>query len=123
MFYLDKSNRDKRRVLSRQARICRDKRKLVCRDKTFASSNILLSRQNFCLVKHTLVATKDVLCRDKHVFVATKHLSRQKLYLWQLPPVLGGRVVTGEGIWKREQAEKGRFLCHSPISTSMVCIR
>ena len=46
--------RDKRCVLSRQTRVCRDKSKLyVCRDK------------------HTFVATKDYFCLDKKI-VATK---------------------------------------------------
>ena len=35
---------------------------IFCRDKTH-----LLSRQKFCLGKHTFVATKDLFCRDKHV--------------------------------------------------------
>ena len=30
-----------------------------------------------------------MFCRDKHVFlVSTKLLSRQKLYMWQLPPMI-----------------------------------
>ena len=50
-------------LLSRQRRLCRDKKN--CRDK------------------HTCVATKDVFCCDKHYC-----LSRPKLYLWQLPPMI-----------------------------------
>ena len=82
-----------------------------CRDKSFVATNTCLSRQNTSFVgtkvcmsrqnfrpdKHVFVATNIILsrqayfCRDKHVFVATKvclGLSRQKLYLWQLPPVI-----------------------------------
>ena len=39
--------------------------------------------------------TKDAFCGDKHVFVTTKLLSQQKLYLWQLRPM----IVMGEGAW------------------------
>ena len=41
-------------------------------------SKICLSRQKFCLDKHTFVATEDMFCHNKHVFVATKLLSQQK---------------------------------------------
>ena len=69
-------------VLSRLADFCRDERRV------FVATKICLSRQKFYRNKHTSVETKDVFCRDKHVFVATKRLSRQKLYLWQLPPMI-----------------------------------
>ena len=64
--------------LSRQNTLL-SQQKYACRDETnFVGTNMCLSRQNFCLDKHTFVATKDVFCRDKHVFVATKVcLSRQ----------------------------------------------
>ena len=39
--------------------------------------------------KFSFVATKlSFVETSKHVFVTTKHLSRQKLYLWQLPPMI-----------------------------------
>ena len=62
----------------------------VCRDKKyFVVTIIILSRHKFCRNTHTFVATtKDVFCRDKYVFVATELLSRQKWYLWQLPPMV-----------------------------------
>ena len=73
--------RDKRRVLSRQNYVCRDKylspQKYACHHKSFVATSILLSRQNICRYK-SFVATKDRFCLDKHVFVATKVLSRQK---------------------------------------------
>ena len=72
----------KTRLLSRQKYACRDK---------------YLSLQRFCRGKHTFVATKDVLCCDKRVFVATKMcLSRQKWYLWQLPPMILHNVAKGQ---------------------------
>ena len=83
--------------LSRQTRVCHNKSKLVttkvCREKHV----------------HTFVATKDVFCCDKHTFVATKDvfitelLSRQKRYLWQLPPI----------IWKTrdKKSKKRRSWC------------
>ena len=49
----------------------------------------------FCRI---LVTTEDVFCRDKHVFVTTKLLSRQKLYLWQLPPVTDMMQQTGSSM-------------------------
>ena len=77
--------------LSRQAYFCRNKTRLM-------------SRQNVCRDKHVFVfvATK-IFCRDKHNFVPTKVLSReayfcrdklrQKLYLWQLSPMVGPQCV------------------------------
>ena len=38
------------------------------------------------------VATKHIFCRDKSTLVATKLLSRQKSYLWQLPPMIDLRL-------------------------------
>ena len=92
--------RDKRRVLSQQTRVCRNKSMLVatkvclsrqnlgntniifvstniCLDKSFVETKIfcrdkdIFLRQLFCHNKRTIVATKEV-------FVATKHLSRHK---------------------------------------------
>ena len=55
----------------------------------FVMTKIFLSQQRFCCDKHTFVTTKDVFCCDKHMFVMTNMcLSRQKLYLWQLPPMI-----------------------------------
>ena len=68
----------------------------------------VLSRQNFCRNKHTLIQsfhkalwfmlvyhTKDVFCHDKRMFVVTNTcLSWQNVgYLWQLPPVILGYFV------------------------------
>ena len=39
-------------------------------------------------VSLTEAATRIIFVTTKHVFVATKRLSRQKWYLWQLPPVI-----------------------------------
>ena len=73
---------DKTRLLSRQKYACRDKHILsrlayFCREKhvfvaskIFFRTNIILSRQAY-------------FCRDKRCI-----LSQQKLYLWQLPPVI-----------------------------------
>ena len=72
-----------------------------CCDKTFVETNTSLSQQIFvmtkklllqqnyvCHSKHTFVMTKDMFCHDKHIFTATKLLSRQKLYLLQLLPMI-----------------------------------
>ena len=75
-----------RENLSQQNYVCRDQSMLVCLDKIF------LSPQNFCREKHTFVATK-------HVFVSTRLLSRQKLYFWQLPPMIE-RERKKSGHWK-----------------------
>ena len=34
------------------------------------------------------VATKDVFCCNKHVLKSNKTLSQQKLYLWQILPMI-----------------------------------
>ena len=82
----------KRRVLSQHVfvttNICRDKSfvatKIFCRDKHnfFATklvrTSILLSRQK----------TKQKTTTTKTCFVTRKHFSRQKSYLWQLPPMI-----------------------------------
>ena len=94
------------------------RQKYACRDKTFVATKFYLSQQiRVCRDKHTfscekrrvlslqtrvkkIVATN--ICRNKHVFVATtvlsrqayfcrdkgRVLSRQKQYLWQLPPMI-----------------------------------
>ena len=60
-----------------------------CRDKfMFVATNICCEFFYFCRDKHNFVATKEVFCGNKHVFVTTKLLSRQKLYFWQLPPMI-----------------------------------
>ena len=65
---------DKTRLLSR--------RKYACRDKGFLATKL-------CATKRlSFVATSILLPRQKTCFVATKHLSQQKLYFWQLPPVI-----------------------------------
>ena len=62
--------------LSRQTRACRDKKKpfvatelckyQFCCDKDFVATNILLSRQKFCLDKHIFCLDKRRVCRDKN---------------------------------------------------------
>ena len=118
--------RDKRHVLSRQKRVCRDKSNLChdkcllqqnfCRDKTsihlsrqktcfvttdvFAVTNTCLSRQNICIL---LYAESIPLSRQKTCFVETETcLSRQKWNSWHLSPMIAGydcRWVTG--CWPR----------------------
>ena len=64
-------------LLSRQKDVfCRDKHVFVM----FVGDKYL-SRQTFCCDKNMFVATKEIFCRDKT-------LSRQKWYLWQLPPMI-----------------------------------
>ena len=94
--------------LSRQTYFCRDKR--LSRQIFIATNVILLTRQayfcrdkhlsqqKFCRGKHTFVVTKGMFCCDKHVFVTTNTcLSRQKLYLWQLPPMIVGQPQDDKG--------------------------
>ena len=52
----------------------------ICRNNSCVVTKICLSQQKFCHDKHTFVATKDVFCH--------KLLSRQKWYLWHLPPMI-----------------------------------
>ena len=105
--------RDNTRLSSRQKYACRDKtfiatklflsrqnifvetKDVFCRDKHvslplqgFVGTKLCFSRQIFVATKVCLSRPTRV-CRDKHTFVATKHLSRQKLYLWQLSPMIG----------------------------------
>ena len=81
-----------------------------CRDKhNFVATNIILSQQKFGRDKHAFVATKDVFCRDKH---AAKRLSRQKRYLWQLPPMIENNswlwaVRRFQGRWRNGRRHRG----------------
>ena len=77
--------------LSRQM-FCHDKHVFVarknvfCRIKSMLAAMKVLSRQNFCRDKYSSWQAR--VCRAK-CFVATSILlSRQKGYLWQLPPTL-----------------------------------
>ena len=88
--------------LSWQTGVCRDKTCLLSWQKVC----LCLSQQNIFVAtntwqKHSFLATKNVFCCDKHVcrnhvFVATKHLSQQKLYLWQLPPIIQGSNLSAD---------------------------
>ena len=49
-------------------------------------------KYNFCHDKR-FVATKHIFWCNKSMLVATKYLSQQKLYLWQLPPVIVVKVT------------------------------
>ena len=61
-----------------------------------AKSIIFLSRQiRDCRDKTRLLSGQKYVCRDKHIFVATNViLSRQKWYLWQLPPTMKFSVAS-----------------------------
>ena len=86
------------KVLLQQTRVCHDKTGLlpqqkyarVCCDKNiFVAASTLLLRQKMCFIMtniHLWCQTR--ICGDKHVFVATKLLLWQKLYLWQLRPMI-----------------------------------
>ena len=56
----------------------------------FVATSLLLSQQTrICRDKTRHLSRQKNACRDKHAFVATNTcLSRQKLYLWQLPSVI-----------------------------------
>ena len=82
-FCRDKSFVTTNTCLSPQTRVYRDKTRLLSQQKYDCRDKIMfVAKKYFCFV-----ATN--ICHDKHVFVATKVLSRQKLYLWQLAPVIG----------------------------------
>ena len=87
--------RDKIFLSQQTQKFCHDKHTFVttknefcCNKHVFIATKIFLSRQSFGCNKIMFVATKYVFCHDKHVFVATKLLLWQKLYLWQLPPMI-----------------------------------
>ena len=102
------------RVLSYHCRschkyhFCRDKHVFIATKHALSlSRQIIFVSTNPFTLSHTFVATKDVFYRDKSklvrqncfvatsvrlsrqktCFVVTKCLSRQKWYLWQLPPM------------------------------------
>ena len=78
------------KVIFRQENFCCDKSMLVVTKHLSWQTRVCQDKQNFCHDKHTFVAKKDILCSHKHVFVAINTcLSRQKIYLWQLPPMIG----------------------------------
>ena len=53
----------------------------------FVATNVF-SQAYFCRDKRCILLWQTPVCHDKHVFAVTKLLSRQKLYLWQLPPMI-----------------------------------
>ena len=81
---------------------------IILQNTSFVATEVYLSQQNGCRNKHVFVTTKIrgdksfvttsiLLSRQKTCFVVTntclsrqttKHLSRQKLYLWQLLPMI-----------------------------------
>ena len=72
---------------------CRGKRTFVATKHVFRRDKSILVATNtclqFCRGKHTYVATKDVLSRQAYFCCyKTLVLSRQKWYLWQLPPII-----------------------------------
>ena len=72
--------------------------KLLSR-QIFVSANIILSWQNFChVMTNTFVMIKHVFCCDKSMLVATKLLSWQKLYLWQLSPMIDDKHTVVQDI-------------------------
>ena len=81
------------RCLSWQAYFCHDRRHVlswqtcVCCDKSFIAikKNSANKHKLFC---DKTYATGIILSQQKVCFVTTKLLSWQKLYLWQLPPVI-----------------------------------
>ena len=91
----------KQKYACHEAYFCRDKHMFVAtkhvfwRDKSMlVMTKLLLHMTNtFCqdksCSKHTFVMTKDVFCHDKQNTQQTYMcLSRQKLYLWQLLPMI-----------------------------------
>ena len=64
--------------------ICWDKYLFVATNTSFIVTKLFVEKQ--LLSRQIFIATK-VLLRQTY-FVATKDVSRQKLYLWQLPPMI-----------------------------------
>ena len=64
---------------------CRDKSMLVP-TKPFLRQTHFLSRQIFAATNINVLSWQEYFCHDKR-----RVLSRQKRYLWQLPPMIGGR--------------------------------
>ena len=61
--------------------------KYFCRNKhVFVATKVSLSWQNFCY--DIIVCFDIIVCCDKNMFATTKLLSGQRLYLWQLPPMI-----------------------------------
>ena len=54
----------------------------------FTVTKVLSRQAYFCHNKRRVLLWQTCVCRDKQEFVLTKLLSRQKWYLWQLPPMI-----------------------------------
>ena len=67
---------------SRQTRVCRDKSKLVATEVSLSGQTVYRDKIMFVATKICL-SRQAFFCRDKR-----RVLSRQKLYLWQLPPMI-----------------------------------
>ena len=88
---------------------------LLQQNKSFVTTKVCLSGQNFSCDKCMFVTTNIILswqnlsqqayfCCDKDVFVVTKLLSGQKWYLWQLSPMTevcnkGTKARTVHWLW------------------------
>ena len=86
--------RDKHLIVATKDVFCHDKR----RKTSFVTAKVCLPRENFC--------------RDKIMFVATKHLSRQKLYLGQLP-CRTKIILVAAPMSNKPQTKRSR--CHNPL--------
>ena len=117
------------RLLLRQMYACRDKH-------VFVTTKLSSRQAYFYRDKLNFVATK-IVCRDKQktCFVAINTcLSRQKLYLWQLPPMILNDVVSGESgtgllllpapapqpILQKEARRSCRHLCCKEAGSSLL---
>ena len=80
--------RDKSKLLA--INFCRDKRNFI-ETKVSVATCVLLSRQTRLLC-YNRILLRQTFCRGKHTFCRDKRrLSRQKLCLWQFPPMIFGR--------------------------------
>ena len=74
--------------------VCHDKQTSILllrqtHDKQNFVATKVLSRQAYsCHNERRVLSGQTHVCRDKHVFVTTRLLSQQKLYSWQLPPMI-----------------------------------
>ena len=91
------------KVLSHQTHFCRNKTRTkqthTRRDKSFVVTSLLLLRQTRVCRDKT---RDDVFSRDKRVC-----LSRQKLYFWQLPPLVVNKQTNPYPAWRGRGSGRG----------------
>ena len=72
--------------------------RLPRQNTSFVATKVCLSRQN-------VLSRQNYVCCDKRFVVTSIFLSRQKLYLWQLPPMKGFQGGGGLNVCEFHEAE------------------